>query len=128
MKIAISTYDDRTVGGHLGRASRFFIYTVDQNQPASRELRLVQPIHAPEGSGLPNGSHEAMVLALSDCAAVLTGGIGPGMVRALNAAGITAVVTDESDPEAAVRDFLAGQLIPAQAVGSCGCGCHGHSS
>jgi len=126
MRIAVSTSDDRTVGGHLGRASRFFIYTVEGERPAGRDLRLVAPIHPPEGSGLPHGSHEAMVEALSDCSAVLTGGIGPGMVRALNAVGITAVVTDLTDPDAAVSAFVQGQLEPARAVGTCGCHGHGH--
>jgi predicted Fe-Mo cluster-binding NifX family protein len=51
-----------------------------------------------------------MIEAITDCQVLLVRGMGRGAYVAVEQAGITPIVTDIADPEAAVRAYLDGQL------------------
>lgn len=128
MKIAVSTADGRTICGHLGSCSKFFIYDVEDGKTISREIRDVTPVHGPhEGHHLDahhHGSHEGLAGSLSDCAAVITNGMGRPMAASLQVRGIDPVITAESDPDMAVDLYLKGNLKGKEHQGYCNCGHH----
>lgn len=132
MRIAVSTADGVSVCGHLGHVSKFFIYEVDNTSIISRQLRDVIPVHAGEHGqhdhhhgdhhhgGQHGDRHGGLVGSISDCAAVITNGMGGGMVHALSSVGIDPVITRETDPDAAVLSYLRGTLETTEGCASCG--------
>jgi predicted Fe-Mo cluster-binding NifX family protein len=92
MRIAVSTFDGRTVCGELGKCNRFMIFDADNHGILRRGLRF-----------FPGPARQNL---LQDCQAVITQGMGRGMYEGLITAGIIPVLTLEEDPEAAVRQFL----------------------
>ncbi len=118
MKIAVSTTDGRTVCGHLGRCTEFLVYEAEGPQITGMERRRTACLCAHDDDGRGTG-HK--VAPFHDCQAVITQGMGQGMYVALANAGVIPVITVESDPETAVRQFLSGGLSGAcQATCSCG--------
>lgn len=127
MKIAVSTADGMTICGHLGSCSKFFVYDVEEGRVISREIRDVVPVHGPnEGHhhGTHHGSHEGLAGSLSDCAAVITNGMGRPMAASLQASGIEPVITAEANPDAAIDLYLKGSLKGRDNQGYCNCGHH----
>ena len=51
-----------------------------------------------------------MIEAITDCAAVVAGGMGPGARQAMEAAGIAVVLTAEPDAAAAAIGYATGDL------------------
>jgi len=123
MKIAVSTTDGRTICGHLGKCSQFFIYEADGFEIVNR--RLIQTGAAcvrNHNSNVACG-HRHDVGVFHECQAVITQGMGQGMYDGLVDAGIIPVLTSESDPESAVRQFLCGGMTGAY-QGNTSCGGH----
>ena len=133
MRIAVSTADGVSVCGHLGHVSKFFIYEVEGDSITSRQIREVIPVHSGPHGHHQHGDHHhheghhgggdhhgGLVGSVSDCAAVITNGMGGGMVYALQGAGIDPVITRETDPDAAVLDYLRGTLETTEGCASCG--------
>jgi predicted Fe-Mo cluster-binding NifX family protein len=129
MKIAVSTTDGVSVCGHLGHVSRFFVYEIEAGSVISREIREVTPVHGPndrhEHHQHGNGEHHheghgGLVGSISDCSAVITNGMGGGMVHALQGAGIDPVITPETNPDAAVTAYLNGTIATTSGCGQCG--------
>ncbi|MHB8842560.1 MAG: NifB/NifX family molybdenum-iron cluster-binding protein [Candidatus Aquicultor sp.] len=133
MKIAVSTADEVSVCGHLGHVSKFFIYEVEGATIVSRQIREVTPVHGPndqhehhhgEGEHQHHSGHHAghggLVGSISDCTAVITNGMGGGMVHALQGAGIDPVMTLETNPDAAVLAYLNGTIAKTSGCGHCG--------
>ena len=119
MKIAVSTSDGKTICGHLGKCNQFIIFEADDFGIKKRELR--DKAASPEASG-PVKSHS--VGMLQDCQAVITQGMGRGMYDGLIFVGILPVITMESDPEAAVKQFLLSGGLPCNYQGNSSCGDH----
>ncbi len=117
MKIAVSTADGKTVCGHLGKCRSFIIYEVADGEIKSRQL-LGTGSMCGHGEG---GNHN--VSPLTGCKAVITQGMGQGMLMGLVQGGIQPVITKETDPDRAVAMFLSGELKPA-ATATCACGEH----
>ncbi|MBI5191267.1 MAG: nitrogen fixation protein [Nitrospirae bacterium] len=116
MKIAVSSTDGKTVCGHLGRCTQFVIYDADGFDITARHLR--------KAGGCPEARPEGGVLGnLSDCQAVISQGIAWVLYDGLVDAGIIPVITTETDPESAVRQFLSGGMTGAY-HGNCSCGNH----
>jgi len=131
MRIAVSTADTVSICGHLGHCSKFFIYEIKDGAILSRQIREVTPVHGPQGAhhgehhqgAGHHGSHTGLVGSLSDCSAVITNGMGGGMIASLKSAGIDPVITSETDPDVAVKAYIEGSLQRA----SHGCSeCGGH--
>jgi len=108
MKIAVTSQDRKTVTGHAGQCRRFWIYVTDEKTIVDKtllELSLAQTFHSSHGAG----SHP-----LDGVDALITAGMGPGLVRRLSGKGTLPLVTSETDPDFAVAQFLAGTLKAGQ--------------
>ena len=117
MKIAVASQNRREVTGHTGRCRKFWLYDIEQGQVQDRvllELPKEQSLH----DSSPHASHP---LEVADV--LISGGMGHGLVRRLTAWDVAAVVTQVSDPDAAVAGYLAGTLAPGEQ--SSQCACHG---
>lgn len=126
MKIA-ATYDNGTIFQHFGRTEQFKLYTVEDGKIVSSE------VVGNDGLG-----HEALVKILegNDIDVLICGGLGPGAMNALEAAGITVIPGAEGSADKAVEAYLKGELQPGEAncdhhdhheegSGEGGCGHHG---
>ena len=120
MNIAVSSIDGTTICGHLGKCRSFIIYETDGKEIIKRSIRHSGGACPSHGGG---GGHN--VSPFADCHAVITQGMGQGMLNGLVQAGIQPVITDQSDPDAAVINFLNGQLS-GTTKSSCSCGEHEH--
>jgi predicted Fe-Mo cluster-binding NifX family protein len=123
MKIAAVTDDGSSISEHFGRASYYAVLTVEDGKIVERELRDKlghsqfagrEEQHQP---GQPHGfgpdaqdRHTRMIAALQDCQVLLARGMGWGARQSLEQAGITAILTDIEDIEAAVAAYLAGDI------------------
>jgi transcriptional regulator with XRE-family HTH domain/predicted Fe-Mo cluster-binding NifX family protein len=125
MKIAVITDDGKTISQHFGRAPYYQVLTIEEGKIANREMRnklghnqFHNQDHAEEqhgtGHGMDAGSHNkhaSMAEAISDCAAVLCGGMGMGAYESMRRLNIQPVVTDIADIDEAVNAFIDGKLI-----------------
>ena len=122
MKIAVATQDGKTVTKHFGRAAHYLVVTVEDGEVTATELRdkvghreFVGEPHDDQsgdhGFGpVAEDKHRQMAASVSDCTAVIVGGMGRGAFIGLQSLGLEAVVTDLDDAvEAAVR-YAAGDL------------------
>ena len=128
MKIAIVSDDGQTVSQHFGRARTFAVLTVEDGVIVSREMRdkfapHSQPDRQPhedDDDGIPGvrgtstaaqGKHTQMFAAISDCTALIAGGMGRGAYDHAGALGIRPVVTSLRDADAAAVECEAGRLV-----------------
>ncbi len=126
MKIAVTSQDRKTITGHAGHCRRFWIYECDDKTVVNKtllELTMEQTFHA---------THGAVSHPLDGIDALITAGMGAGLVRRLTSKGLQPLVTSEADPDSAVANFLRGTLkVAGPALGEAhgehhdGCGC-GH--
>jgi predicted Fe-Mo cluster-binding NifX family protein len=119
MKIAVTSQNRREVTEHAGMCRKFWIYEIENAQTMSKTL-LELPKEQLFHESSPMAPHP-----LDDIAALISGGMGQGLVRRLAAKGISAIVTSEKDPDAAIAALLAGRLAPREPGEGCQCG-HGH--
>lgn len=125
MKIAVITYDGKTISRHFGRAPYYMVITIENGQIVHRELRdklghaqfRNQP-HAADVPGQPHGmdaashnKHLMMSDAIADCEALLCGGMGMGAYQSMVSRGIKPVVTDSWDIDQAVKAYVAGEIV-----------------
>lgn len=126
MHIAISSQNFRQVTGHAGHARRFLVYEVGADQG----LRLVERLDLPKEFAI-HGFDDRQPHPLYEMDVLITGGAGEGFKRRLAMRGVQVVATGESDPETAVKDFLAGVVKAPEPDDHSGhgnhegCGCHG---
>jgi predicted Fe-Mo cluster-binding NifX family protein len=120
MKIAAVSNDQSTISPHFGRARFYVVFTVENGEIVSREVRDKAGHHQfatgehhhhhdhqdHDHGGSADQKHSRMVASILDCGAVLVGGMGEGARAALREAGITPCHTNERDLEKAVRRFL----------------------
>ncbi len=124
MKVAVITEDGKSVSRHFGRAPYYVVLTIENGQIVNREMRdklnhshfANEPHeHQPgqrHGFGLEEQDrHARMAQPITDCEAVLCGGMGTGAYQSLQAAGIRPIVTDLSDVEEAARAYIEGQIV-----------------
>ena len=122
MKIAVTSQNFRTVTNHAGRARRFVVFTVgEDNLPVESErfdLAKDMCIHALGGQKVPH--------PLDGVDVVISASFGPGFARNMAARDVIASLSDETDPVKAIEQYLAqGQRLPAPS----GCGeDHHHGS
>lgn len=118
MRIAVATRDFRRIASHAGKALRFLVYDVAQDQPPQVVDRLeMSPdfaMHTFQGEG----PHPLDVVTV-----VIAGSAGPGFIRRMAARGIAVITTDETDPVIAIADFRQGRLAPAPTVAGDGGSC-----
>jgi predicted Fe-Mo cluster-binding NifX family protein len=100
LRIAVSSQDRRTITGHAGRCRKFWVYEIRGNRVENKTLRELAPaqtLHSsPPGDGHP----------LDDVHVMITAGMSPFLYQRLQQGGIRPFVTEETDPDEAVRMLL----------------------
>jgi predicted Fe-Mo cluster-binding NifX family protein len=116
MKVAAATSDGKTISMHFGQAPQYVVVTVENGQITNREVRTKAfHHHGPAGPGGSdhdhgNGPHAEMAAAISDCQAMLVGGMGRPAYVSLKAKGIEPIITSVRDIDEAVQAYLNGSL------------------
>jgi predicted Fe-Mo cluster-binding NifX family protein len=125
MKIAAITDDGKTISLHFGRAPYYQVLTVENGQILERELRnklghtyFANQPHGAEQPGGPHGmgpsahdKHMQMSETISDCEALLCGGMGMGAYQSMQERGIKPVVTDIRDIDQASIAYAEGKIV-----------------
>jgi predicted Fe-Mo cluster-binding NifX family protein len=127
MKIAFATDDETSISQHFGRASYYLVITVEDRKVVYRERRdkpghaqfAHEPhIHDHNAHGGQHGfdpasksRHARMAEVISDCQALLCGGMGAGAYDSLRAYGIQPNVTDLTTVEEALTAYLEGRIV-----------------
>ena len=100
MKIAVTSQNRKSVTAHAGRCRKFRLFEVEDGciiRDELLELPKEQSFReSPAGEPHP----------LDDVDALITGGLGEGLKSRLERKGIQWIVTEEADPEKALKDFL----------------------
>ncbi len=111
MKIAVASQNQKTISGHAGRVSKFYIYTVVDN---SKKVKKREQITLAKEDILHIRFHESKdpwaPHPIFDVDIVITGGAGMGFVNRLAYKSTKVVITSETDPDEAVKQLLAGTL------------------
>ncbi|MCR5623029.1 MAG: dinitrogenase iron-molybdenum cofactor biosynthesis protein [Treponema sp.] len=101
-RVAVASSDGETVNQHYGRAEKFFIYVVDDDEGYDVcEERDVSPV-CMGGSHVKSAMDES-VRRFADCRYVVASRIGAGAAQALTAAGIVGMELPGSIEEAIVK-------------------------
>jgi len=126
MLIAVASQNFRTVTGHAGKTRRFLVFDAALCRAPQEIERLDLPKEQSIHEFGEQGPHP-----LDAVDVVIAGSAGPGFIARMEARGVRAVTTSETDPIAAIRNYLAGSLPPAaphdhddaEEEGGCGCNC-----
>jgi predicted Fe-Mo cluster-binding NifX family protein len=124
MKIAVISDDGTNVSQHFGRAETYVVFTVTDGQITAEERRpklghrafVGQPheeLDAQGRHGYGDGAqsrHEQMATPISDCQALIAGGMGWGARESLQQLGIEVVITDVEDAREATLRKARGEL------------------
>ena len=112
MKIAV-TYENGEIFQHFGRTEQFKVYEVEGETIVSSQVMSTN------GTG-----HEALAdfLAENNIEAVICGGVGGGMMQALNIVGIEVCAGVQGNADEAVEAYLRGELESS----GVNCNCHDH--
>ncbi len=126
MKIAAITDDGQTISQHFGRARFYQVFTIEGTKIVDSEMRpklghfqFGEHYHDAEHhhddahghTGEAHSKHQRMADAISDCSVVVCGGMGMGAYESMRQLGLTPIVTDLADIEAAVQAYIDGKLI-----------------
>jgi predicted Fe-Mo cluster-binding NifX family protein len=104
MKIAVASQNRKDITGHTGRCRKFWVYTIENNEIVEKEL-----LELPKEQSFHDSS-PFEPSPLDNLQVLITGGMGTGLARRLEQKNIQALITKETDPEKAVKDFLNGTL------------------
>jgi predicted Fe-Mo cluster-binding NifX family protein len=124
MKVAVIFYNGKDLSQHFGRAPFYIVFTIEGGKVIQRDVREKlghnqfggghhEHEHAHE-HGLDaesHGKHAGMAEAISDCEALICGGMSMGAYESLKRLNIKPIVTDLTDVEAAVKAYMVGSLI-----------------
>lgn len=105
MKIAVSSDNQTDITAHAGHCLQFWIYEIDLPAVETKQLLQLtkdQSFHATPATA----AHP-----LDDVQVLISGSMGSGLARRLEAKGIQPIVTPETDPDAAVAAYLVGSLV-----------------
>ena len=123
MKIAVITDDGKTISQHFGRAPYYIVLTIEDGKIINREMRkklghgqfaAMEHEEHHEQHGMDEASHDRhaqMADAISDCTVLMCNGMGMGAYVSMRRLNITPIVTDLTDIDAAVQEYLAGKLV-----------------
>lgn len=103
-KIAVASQNRRTITGHTGRCRIFRLFEIagqDIIDTGLVELEEDETFHA-SGHKLPTG--------LAGITAIISAGMGPGLIKRLQEEGIEGIICSESDPQFAIKKFRDGTL------------------
>jgi predicted Fe-Mo cluster-binding NifX family protein len=105
MKIAVSSQNQTQVTGHLGRCQKFWIYEVEGTTIQDKQLLQITKDQSFHESS-PKKPHPLDIVQV-----LISGGIGRGLARRLEAKGIQPLITAETDLDAAVLAYMTNNLV-----------------
>lgn len=124
MKIAVVSDDETSISQHFGRALYYVIVQVDNGKIVEKETRskvvhhnadkqpgpkLVHECHHGYGADA-HAKHKGMIETISDCQAIISGGMGWGAYESIKNHNIDVVITDIEDIDEAAKLYLEGNL------------------
>lgn len=104
MKIAVASQNRKAITGHTGRCRKFWIYQIENDAIAAKEL-----LELPKEQSFHDSSPWEPS-PLDNVQVLIAGGMGTGLARRLQQRNIQALITPETDPDQAVKYFLNGSL------------------
>ena len=128
MKIAIASINEQTISHHFGRAEKYVVISLDQENIVDRKtLNKPGRCHTgsthhgkhrhttdARGSGFGHqatSSHHEMFDNIRDCDILLTRGMGRGAYLDLQQLGIKPIVTDIVNIDTAIQAILDDKII-----------------
>lgn len=124
MKVAVISDNGKDLSQHFGRAPFYIVFTIENGKIIQRDMREKlghnqfggghhEHEHSHEHGLDPasHGKHASMAEAISDCEALICGGMGMGAYESLKRLNIKPFVTGMTDPEAAVLAYINGTLV-----------------
>jgi predicted Fe-Mo cluster-binding NifX family protein len=124
MKIAVITDDGTTISRHFGRALFYMVLTVENGKISNSEKRDKlghnhfssenHEEHHGAGHGQDAASHDrhaGMAAGISDCEALICGGMGMGAYQSMLQLKIKPVVTELEDVDAAAQAYINGTIV-----------------
>ena len=128
MKFAIITDDGKTISQHFGMAAYYLVISSENGQITGREMlpKLGHnhnqgqdhaehtAEHHGAGHGMDAASHDrhaGMAGPISDCEALICGGMGMGAYQSMLKLNIKPIVTELRDIEEAARAYLDGKIV-----------------
>jgi predicted Fe-Mo cluster-binding NifX family protein len=124
MKLAIITDDGKTLSQHFGRATHYLVLTIEDGKITSRELRSklghnqfsgeAHEDHHGENHGLDeahHNKHAQMAASISDCEAVVCGGMGMGAYQSMLRLNIKPIVTDLQEIDSIAQAYIKGNIV-----------------
>ena len=124
MKIAIITDDQKTISQHFGRANYYAVLTIENGQITQREVRekashkhfANEPHEHSHGEGhgfdaASQSRHGQMSQPITDCEAIICGGMGTGAYESMKQRGIHPIVTDIKIIDEAALAYANGEII-----------------
>ena len=115
MKVAVATDDLNTVSPHLGMARHYLVYELEGKAMKGKEVRD-KAGHGPGEAHHRHGAeaeprlHDSMLSNVSDCEAIISGGMGTPMFESIRAAGKAAYITRIRSADEAVKALAAGTI------------------
>lgn len=121
MKIAVITDDGKLISQHFGRARFYSVFTIEDGKVVHNEMRDKlghnqfaggehhEEHHHGAEHGLDPTSHDRhvqMAGSISDCEALICGGMGMGAYESMRRMNIRPIVTDLRDIRAAVQAYI----------------------
>lgn len=117
-KIAFPTEDGKTISRHFGQAPFYVVATLQEGEPVKFEQReKAFHAHHPEehehepGEGEHGHGHASMYAPISDCQALVAGGMGQPAYDGAVARGLQVILTGEWTIDAALDAYQAGTLV-----------------
>lgn len=108
-KVAIASTNGETVNMHYGKATKFYIYSIDDEVGYDLvEERQVEPV-CQEGSHVISKMEES-VLRFTDCRYIVVSRLGTAASAALSSAGITAMELPGTIDDAILRVWKYNQI------------------
>ncbi len=105
MKIAVTSQNKTSITEHAGHCQKFWIYETKDGEIIEKklvELSADQSFHHCSS----NEPHP-----LDDVQVLISGSMGPGLMRRLERKGIEGVIAKETDLDRAVKAYLDGSLV-----------------
>ena len=113
MKLALTCQNKKTLSGHAGKCTRFYIYEInDSKEIVSKEFFEIPPemmLHNHFHGLTPEADHP-----LFEMDVIITGDMGPGFPMKMASKGIQAVMTDVRELDEVVQKALDGTLPKLQ--------------
>jgi len=105
MKITVASQNRQQITDHAGRCRKFWIYETLPDSVSSKELLELSKEQSFHESS-PHAPHP-----LDGVNVLIAGNMGAGLIHRLEAKGIRAVITPETNPDKSVTAYLEESLV-----------------